>query len=134
VQGDLLWLTPLLFLPGVALLILSTPVRYGQIHGEIHHLLESGKDEYTKELTSQLFRRSRLFRNALITFYVCVGLLAVASILGGLLNAVGMWADILVMIMTCLGVLFMLLATIFLIRESILSLDIIKKHFDRILK
>ncbi len=38
----------------------------------------------------------------------------------------------LVMIMTCLGVLFMLLATIFLIRESILSVNIIKELVNEI--
>ncbi len=33
------WLTPLVLLPGVALLVLSTSARYGQIHQEFHHLV-----------------------------------------------------------------------------------------------
>ena len=133
-QNDVLWLTPLILLPGVALLILSTSVRYGQIHGEIHHLAQSGSGESVKEISRQLLRRSRLFRNALISFYVCVGLLALASILGGVVSTFSMWEHIVVMTVTCLGILFMLIATILLIQESILSLDIIKKHCDRILR
>lgn len=30
------WITPLLLMPGVALLILSTAVRYNRLHGEVH--------------------------------------------------------------------------------------------------
>ena len=29
---------PLVLLPGVALLVLSTSARYAQLHGEFHHL------------------------------------------------------------------------------------------------
>jgi len=132
VENEVLWLTLLLLLPGVALLILSTSVRYGQIHGEIHHLSQSGNDDSTKEVSSQLLRRSKLFRNALISFYICVGFLALASILGGIVSTFSMWAHIVVMIITCLGVFFMLIVTILLIQESILSLNIIKEHVNEI--
>ena len=33
------WLTPIILLPGVALLIVSTSARIGQIHSEVHWLL-----------------------------------------------------------------------------------------------
>ena len=33
------WATPLLLLPGVALLITSTSVRFDLVHTEIHHML-----------------------------------------------------------------------------------------------
>ena len=33
------WLTPLVLLPGVAMLVMSTSARYGQIHQEFHHLV-----------------------------------------------------------------------------------------------
>jgi hypothetical protein len=35
-----LWLTPLILLPGVALLIMSTSVRFGQVHDEFHVFLD----------------------------------------------------------------------------------------------
>ena len=34
-----LWLTPLVLLPGVAILLISTSARYGEIHAEFHRLL-----------------------------------------------------------------------------------------------
>jgi len=43
-QNVEIWLTPLLLLPGVALLIMSTSARYGQIHAELHHLIEKRRD------------------------------------------------------------------------------------------
>jgi hypothetical protein len=35
------WNLPLVLLPGVALLISSTSVRYGILHDELHHILDS---------------------------------------------------------------------------------------------
>ena len=50
------WLTPLLLLPGVALLIVSTSHRFAQLHSEFHRLLDHPDDhakigEYLNRLT-----------------------------------------------------------------------------------
>ena len=57
------WLTPLILLPGVALLIGSTSARFGQIHTEFHHLLDH-PDAGAQILSRNLQQRARLFRDA----------------------------------------------------------------------
>ena len=59
------WLTPLILLPGVALLIISTSARFEQIHNEFHRLLEH-PDDHSKIVARNLVLRSTLFRNALV--------------------------------------------------------------------
>jgi hypothetical protein len=70
-----LWLTPLILLPGVALLIMSTSARFGQIHAEFHHLLDH-TDAHAEILSRHLVLRSALYRNALISLHASVGLFA----------------------------------------------------------
>ncbi|MHC4140789.1 MAG: DUF2721 domain-containing protein [Planctomycetota bacterium] len=80
------WLTPLILLPGVALLIMSTSARFGQIHAEFHHLPDHA-DAHAEILSRHLVLRSALYRNALISLHASVGLFALGSLLGGLLNS-----------------------------------------------
>ncbi len=42
---EIIWLAPLLILPGIALLINSTSSRYATLHEEIHHWLDGRHDE-----------------------------------------------------------------------------------------
>lgn len=51
------WITPLLLMPGVALLILSTAVRYNRLHDEVHetdehHVGHAGIHDATLALSS----------------------------------------------------------------------------------
>ena len=80
-----LWLTPLILLPGVALLIASTSSRFGQIHAEFHHLIDH-PDAHAMIVARHLVERSALFRNALLALYLSVGLLALGSFAGGVVN------------------------------------------------
>ena len=119
-----LWLTPLVLLPGVGLLLMSTSIRYGQVHEEFHHY--HGQPEIS--CIHHLLKRAKLFRNALICLYASAACLALASLSGGnwhLANQPAFWP---VMLMTGVAVLALLLAIIALIRESCLSLEIIEKH------
>jgi hypothetical protein len=73
-QNAEIWSTLLLLLPGVALLIMSTSARYGQIHTELHRLLEKPRGGL-KIASARLFaKRSTLFRNALVSQYLSVGI------------------------------------------------------------
>ncbi len=127
-QNTEIWLTPLLLLPGVALLIMSTSTRYGQIHTELHHLLEKPRDRLKVASARLLAKRSTLFRNALVSLYLSVGLLSLAGLLGGLMDLWKSAAIIIVWVLTCLAILCLLFAAVELIRESRLSLDIIQAH------
>jgi len=126
---DNLWISPLLLLPGTALLILSTSVRFARIHEEIHHLLENpGKEKAIRR--SHLLRRATLFRNALVWLYLSVCCLAAAGLLGGLTIFWPQTSFRLVTLFTIPGVLSMLAAAAILVRESVLSLDIIREHMQ----
>lgn len=57
------WLTPLLLIPGIAILIASTATRYSEVHAEIHRLLHEHSAE-AKACAQHELKRSRCFRNA----------------------------------------------------------------------
>lgn len=122
-----LWLSPLILLPGVALLILSTSGRYGQIHSEIHHLLEE-KNKDALKIIEHLLIRSKIFRNALVSLYISVGFLALAGLVGCLAFIWDAAMESVIFFLIGFGVAALLFAAIELIRESILSLEIIKIH------
>jgi hypothetical protein len=124
------WLTPLVLLPGVALLVISTSARYGQIHQEFHHLLsDTGHDR--RRRARELWRRAVLFRNALVGLYAAAASLALGSMVGGLLtlwSAQSMW---LVQGFTVLGVVCLVYSAVELVRESVLSLEVLQRHCER---
>ncbi len=127
-----LWLTPLVMLPGVALLVLSTSARYAQIHEEFHHLLTD--DAARRRRTAvHLLARSVLFRNALTALYVSVGAFAVASLIGGVGSLFSLNVEIIVAGMAFLGVTTLVYAAWELIRESAKSLEIIREHYREIM-
>ncbi len=128
-----LWLTPLVMLPGVALLVLSTSARYAQIHEEFHHLLTD--DMAQRQRTAvYLLARSVLFRNALVALYVSVGAFAVASLIGGFGSMFSHNVEIIVVGMAFLGVITLVYAAWELIRESAKSLEIIREHYREIME
>lgn len=77
-----LWAAPLLLLPGVGLLILSTSIRFGKLHEELQ--LRRGQGQLTA--VAHLCRRARFFHIALVSLYISVALLALSSLLGSLAN------------------------------------------------
>ncbi len=129
-----LWLTPVLLLPGVALLLISTVTRSGQIDAELHRMLDN-KDNNSRILAGHLLTRSTLVRNAIVCMYVSVGLFSLASFLGGLTAVAAEWTSLSHWIMvglTCLGILGLIAAAHQLIRESFISLEIVREHSGQI--
>jgi hypothetical protein len=123
------WLTPLVLLPGVAMLVMSMSVRYGQIHQEFHHLVgeKASRDDQHAE---SLMHRATLFRNALVGLYASVTAFALGSMLGGfwsLLSADSVWF---VQGLTVLGVLALVYSSFQLVRESVLSLHVLRRHWE----
>jgi len=126
-----LWLTPLILLPGVALLVLSTSIRYGQIHSEFHHLLDDDSDT-AKTIARHLLARSILFRNALVGLYVSVGFFSIASLIGGVASMFVRDFDLIVVALTFVGILGLVFASVELIQESFTSLRIIREHAEQV--
>lgn len=117
------WATPLLLLPGVALLILSTATRFNRLHDEVHHTLHGAPGDGA--VASVLLRRARLFRNALVELYLSVTLLGLSSVaaLARAFLGVGPGA-----VLSTLAVLALLHASLQLAREATLALHVVQDH------
>ena len=78
-----IWLSPLLLLPGAAMLILSTSIRLNRLHDEVHHQIDE-KHSHSNETIDHLLMRSKYFRNALVLPYSSISIFAVAGIAIGI--------------------------------------------------
>ena len=123
------WLTPLILLPGVALLIVSTSARFGQLHAEFHHVLEH-PNSHAKLLSRNLVRRSRLFRDALASLYISVGLFALGSLVGAFVDFFWPTSVWFVGGFTIAGIGFVVFAAAQLFRESLICLEVIREHSE----
>ena len=121
------WLTPLILLPGVALLIGSTSARFGQVHTEFHHLLDH-PDAHARILSRDLLKRSLLFRDALASLYVSVALFSLGSLLGGVVNLWRPSSLWFVGSLIIIGIGCVVFASVQLVRESLLCLNVIQEH------
>ena len=126
-----LWLAPLILLPGVGLLIVSTSARYSRLHDEIHYVLHHAPDEACDDRLLPLLERGRLFRNAMVALYTCIGLFSLAGLAGVALQLESpttvRWVVLPIM---GVGIATLFGAAVELIRESIHSLDVMRAHQD----
>jgi len=122
-----LWISPLLILPGVALLILSTSARFNRLHDEIDQMVYGQRNE-DDHLIGGLLQRGRLFRNALISLYVAVALLATAGLTGVFAMFFKQVAAWLPAGLTGLAVAAVVYSALLLVQESRLSLGIMESH------
>ncbi len=125
-SADTLWAAPLLLLPGVALMVLSTSTRFGLLHDEFHRVLETGRSKRLPRLR----HRARLMRMALVGLYISVALLAIASVVGTIANTLGSNVEptlhLFALGLTVLGVVMGAVAAAQLIRESTILLSVIE--------
>lgn len=126
--NEALWLMPLILLPGVALLIVSTSSRYYAVHDEIHRLMHETKRDTVEWMAHEL-DRARRFRNALVSLYTSVALFSLGSLLGGLTHRWPLISTANVAVLTVAGVACVVYASLELIRESRRSLYIIHTHY-----
>ena len=126
-----IWLSPLLLLPGSALLILSTSNRSNRLHDEVHHQIDN-KHSTSGEMIDLLLLRARYFRNALVFLYSSICIFAVAGIIGGITISWGEISTVLTVALTTIGIICITAASIILIKESSLVLKIIESHTRRL--
>lgn len=122
------WLTPVVLLPGIALLIVSTAQRFSRVHDEIHRLLDHD-DERPADQARNLYRRAMLFRNALSALYASVAFFALGALVGGLNEYWALGVFWIVTTFTLLGVVGLVYAAGLLMYETFFCLDIIHEHF-----
>jgi hypothetical protein len=98
------WVAPILMIPGMALLVISTANRYSQLS---IHLLENPD---TRDVARQLTR----LRFALAALYAGIGLLALAGFLAGVLAAVFAapleTVSMLMLFLSCVGIACLVVA------------------------
>jgi len=119
------WLTPLILLPGVALLIVSTSARFGVMNSTFHRLLRE-PDGRQQIASRRLFARSEYYRDALVGLYASVALFAAGSLLGGVVN---LWRpDSLWIVggLTIMGIVCIVWAAVQLLREALLSQRVLR--------
>lgn len=127
------WLAPLLLLPGVALLIVSTAARSGQVHDELHHWLMGERGaKLSAGVVDHMRQRARLFRTALICLYLTVCLLALGGMLGLVTGAAPDLSVALIAIFSGVGILTLIAAAVSLARETLLSLEVIEAHLEEL--
>lgn len=130
---QIIWLMPLLILPGISLLVVSTASRFSSLHDEIHHWLEGTHDASVMN-QAHLTSRATHFRNALVSLYASVFILVCASLVGATLDFLGWMVDPAVLAIVCIGMLTLGFATFELIRESVLSLEVIHLHVEHMME
>lgn len=124
-------LIPLTYIPGVALLLVSTTQRYTAVNNTIHEFSEEECRVKTQRVKQEL-RRAHLFRNSLLALYLSVVFFSLGSLVAFLVNSWGITTSTKVLeIGTVIGVVCIVFAVAKLAAESILSLDIIKRHAKR---
>jgi len=125
-----LWITPLVLMPGVGLLVMSTAIRFGQVHEEMHRHAASGS--HGAGHAESLLVRATMLRNALVALYSAVALLAVAGLVGGLGQIWMAESATPVLVLTAAGVSCLAYAAVTLIRESIRLVQVIEAHRDEL--
>lgn len=81
-------LIPLTYIPGVALLIMSTSQRYTNVNNTIHEFSEEECRIRTERVKQEL-RRAHLFRNSLLALYLSVAFFSLGSLVAFLVNSWG---------------------------------------------
>ena len=124
-------LIPLTYIPGVALLIMSTSQRYTNINGIIYQFSDEECRIKTDRVKQEL-RRAHLFRNSLLALYLSVAFFSLGSLVAFFVNRWGIATSTSILeIATVIGVVCLLFAVSKLAAESILTLDILKRHAKR---
>lgn len=126
-MNQILWVTPLLLLPGVGLLIMSTSARITRLHDELHHLLDH--DEGT-EVIELLWARARLLQPALVAQYLSVAFLATSSLVGGAAELFETHAPVVVVGLTCLAISSLVTSAALLVLESRRLVEILRHHYE----
>ena len=113
------WVAPLLLIPGMALLAISTGNRYGQLQLYLVEKREQARPRSVPELPALYAQLTSLHR-ALLALYVGIAVDGVAALLGGLLSGYPAVATPLVVVLSCLGVALLVVAS------GILSLEMLR--------
>lgn len=119
-------LIPLTYIPGVALLIMSTSQRYIHLN-DIINGLSPEECSLQVEKVKQELRRAHLFRNSLLGFYLSVVFFSLGSLVAFLVNSWGIKTSKTILETASIaGVALIVFSVVNLSIESVLTLNILK--------
>jgi hypothetical protein len=121
--------TPLTILPGIGMLIMSTSRRYIELINQMQRVFQQEK-KYTSYFFSCQKQRLGMFKWVLTFLYLCVGLILLGSLLGGLTVSIHPLSEYLLFSFVILAVVSALMSVGILIRESFLSASLINEQFE----
>ena len=119
-----IWIVPISVIPGVGLLIMSTSVRFSNLHGEIHHVLESCNECMIKGLMA----RGRLLHWALFLLYISVALAALSSLVATTLGTNENTPYHFACVLALGSIVALFVASAFLVLESRKSFEVLLEH------
>ncbi len=128
-HDNTIWLIPLSLIPGIAILIVSTSLKYNQARKEIFKLITEKKDSERKSRMINNLKRHLYFRNAFISFYISIVFLVLASLIGTLADKITN-LKLLTMILICLAALCVVYSAIQLILESLIATRVVKESVE----
>ena len=133
-MGNLdLWLAPLILLPGIGLLILSTAARFGQLQSQLIQLNRRPSPE-SNRLGHSLYKRGRCFRKALSGFYLSGVAFTLSSTINGLNTILPFEVPLGgIIAVSFVGFAALLIGSGYLVRESFTSVDVVDAFHARIM-
>ena len=121
------WIFPLTILPGIGLLIMSSTNWSVALTGEINDLLRDSKCNVP--LLDRKIKQLGLVNRALVALYVCSAMCASAGFFGGIMQYQMDMASDLSTVLLCVGMLFLLIATVMLIVYAFRATSIKRDQF-----
>ena len=121
------WIFPLTILPGIGLLIMSTTNWAVALTNEINQLLHQ---EYCNQtLLTKKIKQLSLINQALVALYLCTAMCAAGGFIGGILQSEMETSSNLTIILLCIGMFFLMLATSLLIIYAYRATNIKRKQY-----
>lgn len=123
------WFIPITLLPGVGLFLLSTSNLLIALTKNISELMKEGA---TETLIRVKLSQLTLISRAMIFFYISVGFLILGGLLGGLLSE-GANTQTVMLVLTLIGILFLLIAAMLMIIYAYRAVGIRKWQLEEML-
>lgn len=122
--------TPFAFLPGVALLVMSTQARMATLLSELQRHTARDDPSAAKD-AAYVLRRGLLLRDALFWLYCSVVVLSLAGLAGAAADLTGVTARTVTLALSGVGILAMVIGAVLLVMESRKLLGVVRREVER---
>lgn len=117
-----LWLTPLNFIAGISLLVISTSARYNIVKARLMEYMQG--DNPCRIHVNGHLQRATLLKNSLVFLYLSVLFLISTSLITSIMHE----HVLLFKVLLCFSVASIFIAVVMLIRESLISMEAVNNQ------